>query len=374
MSTTIFRQGLSTLLSSAVVDILAGVTGTNKAVDLLKNHFTFTAAEMAKHFQDGYGYALAAISSGLATPENQQGFWQTLFQSNINRELATRIEQHYLRPFAKQQGLTAAELQVFRQTAAQQCQSVAKRTLFQADNVRFSEAELASFVTSDGTHSITDLVLEQIQVDLDQRVVALLRYNELLGNALLLFLHEQLRKDERFNNTLAALQREGLMIDVREIKQIVQITEAKLNQAFAAKQLGEMAQLAQQLERLQHIESVTQTHYAQFLEFSQQFADWAQLLNVQLEQVLTVLGQVLGQLTQAEALFSNAYQQASNDEERALSQFNLFQVFIRQQVYEKAFSALQKAIKLNPQRYALHNVHTYDIQRILGAGGFNAIS
>jgi len=113
MSTTIFRQGLSTLLSSAVVDILAGVTGTNKAVDLLKNHFTFTAAEMAKHFQDGYGYALAAISSGLATPENQQGFWQTLFQSNINRDLATRIEQHYLRPFAKQQGLTAAELQVF---------------------------------------------------------------------------------------------------------------------------------------------------------------------------------------------------------------------------------------------------------------------
>jgi len=205
-------------------------------------------------------------------------------------------------------------------------------------------------------------------------VVALLRYNELLGNALLLFLHEQLRKDERFNNTLAALQREGLMVDVREIKQIVQITEAKLNQAFAAKKIGDVAQLAQELERLQHIESVTQTHYAQFIEFSQQFADWAQLLNVQLEQVLTVLGQVLGQLTQAEALFSNAYQQASNDEERALSQFNLFQVFIRQQVYEKAFSALQKAIKLNPQRYALHNVHTYDIQRILGAGGFNAFS
>ncbi len=469
MSTAkIFRQGISTLLNSAIVDILAGVTDTEKALDLLKQNFTFTADEMAKNFQDGYGYALAAISSGLAAPENQQGFWQTLVQSNVNRELATGIEEDYLQPFALQQGLTAAELQTFRQTAAHQCQKVAKLTLFQGDNVVFSEAELATFVTSNGASSITDLVLEQIQADLDDRVVALLRYKELLGNALLFFLHEQLRKDERFKNTLAALQREGLMVDVREIKQIVQTTEAKLNQAVAAKKFGDVAQLGQQLERLQQIESVTQSHYAQFLEFSQRFADWAPLVNVQLERVLTAteqmqeqlggiksdieqiksdtggiksdtkqikgdtkqilalleqlmaradlspqvkprdeltqynsanlelikkalqlskriplsepeysrvaigLGSVVssqGDLKQAEALFTKAYRQAGNDDERALSQFNLFQVFIRQQVYDKALSALQKAIKLNQQRYALHNVHTYTLQRILGAGG-----
>ncbi len=447
MSTTILRKGLSTLLNSSIIEILSDMPGVNKALDLLQENFTFTADEMAKNFQDGYGYALAAISSGLATPENQQGFWKTLVQSNVNRELSTGIEPDYLQPFAQQQGLTAAELQTFRQTAIAQCQQIAKLTLFQGDNVPFSQAELASFVTSSGASSMTDLVLEQIQANLDDRVMALLRYKELLGNALLFFLHEQLRKDDRFKNTLAALQREGLMVDVREIKQIVQTTEAKLNQAVAAKKFGDVAQLGQQLERLQQIESVTQSHYAQFLEFSQRFADWAPLVNVKLEQVLTVLGQLLGQLggiksdtkqilalleqlmaradlslqvkprdeltqhnsanlelitkalqlskriplsapeysrvaiglgsvvssqgdlTQAEALFTKAYQQASNDEERALSQFNLFQVFIRQQVYDKAFSALQKAIKLNQQRYALHNVHTYTLQRILGAGG-----
>ena len=447
MSTTILRKGLSTLFNSSIIEILSDMPGVNKALNLLQENFTFTADEMAKNFQDGYGYALAAISSGLATPENQQGFWKTLVQSNVNRELSTGIEPDYLQPFAQQQGLTAAELQTFRQTAIAQCQQIAKLTLFQGDNVPFSQAELASFVTSSGASSMTDLVLEQIQANLDDRVMALLRYKELLGNALLFFLHEQLRKDDRFKNTLAALQREGLMVDVREIKQIVQTTEAKLNQAVAAKKFGDVAQLGQQLERLQQIESVTQSHYAQFLEFSQRFADWAPLVNVQLEQVLTVLGQLLGQLggiksdtkqilalleqlmaradlslqvkprdeltqhnsanlelitkalqlskriplsapeysrvaiglgsvvssqgdlTQAEALFTKAYQQASNDEERALSQFNLFQVFIRQQVYDKAFSALQKAIKLNQQRYALHNVHTYTLQRILGAGG-----
>ena len=212
-----------------------------------------------------------------------------------------------------------------------------------------------------------------------------------------------------------------------------------------------MAQLGQQLERLQQIESVTQTHYAQFIEFSQRFADWAQLVNVQLKQVLAALpklqaqlggiksdteeilalirqlmtradlspqvkprdeltqynsanleligqarqllkrispsdpqysraaiglGSVVssqGDLKQAEALFIKAYQQASNDKERALSQFNLFQVLTRQHVYDQALSSLQEAITLNQQRYALHNVHTYSLQRILGAGGMGCV-
>jgi len=445
MSTTLFRQALSTLLNSAIVDYLASVTNNKKAVDLLKEHFTFTAAEMAQHFQKGYAYALTAISSSLTTPESQQGIFK-IFQSNINHELATRIEQDYLQPFAQQQGLMAPELKTFRQTAAEQCLKLAKRkTIFQADNVPFSAAELARFVTSNGATSITDLILENIQADLDERVIALLRYNALLGNALLFFLHEQLRKEDRFNNTLAALQREGLLIDVREIKKIVQANEAKLNQALAAKQFGEVAQLGQALERLQHVESIAQTHYAQFLEFSQRFANWAQWLNVQLEELLNATGAIKndtenilailqqlmtradlssqiklrdeltqhnsaslalikqakqllkriplsdpqysriaielgsvvssqGDLKQAEALFSSqAYEQANNEDERALSQFNLFQVFIRQQVYDKALSALQAAIKLNPQVYALHNVHSYTLERILGAGGMGCV-
>jgi tetratricopeptide (TPR) repeat protein len=235
---------------------------------------------------------------------------------------------------------------------------------------------------------------------------------------------------------------------VREIKQIVQITEAKLDQAYAAKQLGDMAQLAQQLERLQKVESVAETHYVQFLDFNQRFAEWAQFLNLQFEHVFKTiadlqnqvggvkadteeilaivqqlqtradlsdqikprdeltqyssaslalinkaqqllkrlppsdpeysrvaigLGSVVssqGDLKQAEALFTKAYQQANNDKERALSAFNLFQVFVRQQVYEQALFYLQEAIKLNPQRYALHNVHTYSIKQILGAGAW----
>jgi len=453
MSTKILRKGLSTLLKSNIIEILADVPGFNKAIDLLKENFTFTAAEIAKNFQDSYSYALAAIGSGLVLAENQRGFWKSLFKANVEMEFSQRLEQDYLLPFARQQNLSEDNLFALRKSAIAQCQQMATLTLFQADDVLFSEKELARFVSESGAGSMTDLVLElvQSQETLDEGVMALLQFEELLGNALLFFLYEQLRKEPRFESTLAALQHEGLLIEVREIKQIVQTTEAKLDQAYAAKQLGDMAQLAQQLERLQKVESVAENHYAQFLDFNQRFAEWAQFLNLQFEQVFKTiadlqnqvggmkadteeilaivrqlqtradlsdqikprdeltqyssaslalinkarqllkcllpsdpeysrvaigLGSVVssqGDLKQAEALFTKAYQQANNDKERALSAFNLFQVFVRQHVYDKALSSLQKAIQFNSQHYALHNEHTYSIEQILGAGGMGCV-
>jgi hypothetical protein len=44
----------------------------------------------------------------------------------------------------------------------------------------------------------------QTQETLDEGVMAFLQFEELLGNALLFFLYEQLRKEPRFQNTLAA--------------------------------------------------------------------------------------------------------------------------------------------------------------------------
>ena len=84
---------------------------------------------------------MAAISSGLAAPENQRGFWQSLLQANVESEFSQRLEPDYLLPFA--QSLAAENLSAFRETVVQQCQQMATLTLFQADNVPFSEANLA---------------------------------------------------------------------------------------------------------------------------------------------------------------------------------------------------------------------------------------
>ncbi len=87
------------------------------------------------------------------------------------------------------------------------------------------------------------------------------------------------------SRTLEALQRQGLIVDVREIKTLVQSTEEKLNQAVAAKQFGKLAELGPKLENLQKIESVTENHYAQFIAFQDNFASWTNLVTVQLSDI-----------------------------------------------------------------------------------------
>ncbi|MEN8220262.1 MAG: protein kinase [Pseudomonadota bacterium] len=456
MSTAIiFRKGLCSLLNSAVINILAQSNGTDKAVDLLKTNFTFSAAEIAQSFQESHTRALAAISAGLVSPEQGRCFWKTLLESRIDSE---RIEQDYLQPFARQHNFSTETLSKFRQTAIEQGKLLAKCTLFQADNVPFTETELASFVTETGTFAITDLVLAQISIPFDERLRAFLSYKDLFGQAILFFLHDKLRQDIRMARTLEALQREGLILDVREIKSLVQSTEEKLNQAVAAKQFGRLGELGPKLENFQKIESVTQTHYAQYFAFQQDFAAWADLVDVQLSDILSAvdnlhwnleivhsdvkqsksiatqisalleqimahadlspqmkprdefthysaaslklinqalrlskklspsdtqfsrvaigLGSVVsasGNLEKAEVLFIKAYQQAQNNDERALSAFNLFQVYLRHQAYDKALPYLQEAVEFNPQRYALHDVHKYPIERLLGAGGMGCV-
>ncbi|TGO01977.1 hypothetical protein PN36_32745 [Candidatus Thiomargarita nelsonii] len=68
----------------------------------------------------------------------------------MENEFSQRLKQEYLLPAAMSD-------ENFQQTA-QQCQQIATLTLFQGDNVPFSETELASFVTASGASSMTDLV------------------------------------------------------------------------------------------------------------------------------------------------------------------------------------------------------------------------
>lgn len=78
-----------------------------------------------------------------------------------------------------------------------------------------------------------------------------------------------------------------------------------------------------------------------------------------------------GEAGRAEALFLQAHQAANNDRERALASYNLFQVRLRQgsNRYQDALESLREAVRLDPARYAPHDVSKYPIERLLGAGG-----
>ncbi|MCP4697099.1 MAG: SUMF1/EgtB/PvdO family nonheme iron enzyme, partial [Gammaproteobacteria bacterium] len=92
--------------------------------------------------------------------------------------------------------------------------------------------------------------------------------------------------------------------------------------------------------------------------------------------VMLMAGIVLqsaGGLEEAERLFEQARDQAQNDYECALACFNLFQVRLRGEKREQALADLKAAVKLDPERYALHDTEKYPIEKILGAGGMGCV-
>ncbi|MCP4697642.1 MAG: SUMF1/EgtB/PvdO family nonheme iron enzyme [Gammaproteobacteria bacterium] len=80
-----------------------------------------------------------------------------------------------------------------------------------------------------------------------------------------------------------------------------------------------------------------------------------------------------GELREAKKLLHKALDISTTEEDKGLIRFNLFQINIRCRDYRKALDNLQEAIKINPGRYALHDVKKYPIERLLGAGGMGAV-
>jgi formylglycine-generating enzyme required for sulfatase activity/tetratricopeptide (TPR) repeat protein len=80
-----------------------------------------------------------------------------------------------------------------------------------------------------------------------------------------------------------------------------------------------------------------------------------------------------GELLQAERLFTQVIENTNKISEKALAYFNLFQVQLRRNAYQKALDNLQAAIAIDAPRYALHDVARYPIIRLLGAGGMGCV-
>jgi serine/threonine protein kinase len=80
-----------------------------------------------------------------------------------------------------------------------------------------------------------------------------------------------------------------------------------------------------------------------------------------------------GELELAERLFMKAIEKAKKDSDKALAYFNLFQVQLRRQAYSDALKNLQAAIAIEPERYALHDIHKYPLEKLLGAGGMGCV-
>ena len=79
-----------------------------------------------------------------------------------------------------------------------------------------------------------------------------------------------------------------------------------------------------------------------------------------------------GELLQAARIFIQVIENTDKKSEKATAHFNLFQVQLRRKAYSEALKNLQAAITIDPH-YALHDLHKYPIEQLLGTGGMGCV-
>ncbi|RKZ81803.1 MAG: hypothetical protein DRR19_21665, partial [Candidatus Parabeggiatoa sp. nov. 1] len=267
---------LGSLLDSPAIVELGSKAG-GKALAIIKTHFADSAFLLAEGYQNAYRYALVAISVGVA--DDKIAFTQKIFNAKITREFAEQIESHYFQAFI-QASRVQVNLALLRKQIVKALKTFAKHkdNLFQIEEI--TEEDLAAFISYRDTFAITDLVLAQMQqmAPVDDTLAAFLRYDNLLGDAILFFFRELIRQDERLDKTQAALQREGLCVQVRNLQTAVKTAEENLTQAMQDKSAN-LIQIAQQLHHLQQTETAWQARHQQLIRFSHRFENQlAQLL------------------------------------------------------------------------------------------------
>ncbi|TGO02666.1 hypothetical protein PN36_21110 [Candidatus Thiomargarita nelsonii] len=330
-------QGLGTLLDNPAVAEFAKHAG-KKAVSVLRAHFTFTSHEITKAYQDNFGKTLEAIRNELAGKPS-------LFSSKLRHDFSAQfsaqirsgdVDSEALNPFVKQ-----------------------KAKLFQIDNL--SDTDLASLINAQSTVALTELLLEQMQLitPLSDKLSAFLRQDDLLGQAMLFFLREQFRTDERFEKTQMALQQEAILFNQQRMFALMEklhlSSQVKASDEFTRHDTETQHLIQKSVFNLKHLSSKTPEY----------------------TQLTLMVGSAIsstGDLAQSEALFSQVIDNTPHDDEKkAKAYFNRFQVRLRGNTFDTALVDLQAAIDLNPYDYALHDVKTYPMLELLGAGGMGCV-
>jgi formylglycine-generating enzyme required for sulfatase activity len=264
-------NSLGTLLDSPVINFLGNLAG-KPVLDVLKSHFTFSTLEITRAYQRSYVQILNAIRLGL-----RSSTWKKLLSDNVKKEFANQIIKDYFKPFADSQQFSTRELNAFALKLYQVCQILIKheKQLFQLQNNDL-ELGLIEIIHPHQSLAITELLIGEISknIKLDQDIIAFFRYKELLGNGLLYFFHEQLRRDERLQSTFLALKQEGLWIDIRNVQksqqQLMQIVNQQQLQVKPPQVLFQMQQLWQQ-------------QLGDFQNFSLQFKGFVDVISRRLE-------------------------------------------------------------------------------------------
>lgn len=312
------KIGVAVALDLPVTRLLAGdLTGAlltevaGPAAQALRTHFTLTGRELGTALGDSLVRALAAIDDEL----NGWRIRKTL-GSRLEREYQARIRVDFLEPFAAEHGLDAAACQQLCRDVGHGCgQLIQARPQLLASGA-FSEFDVALLLASGDDEPLgASLLARSDTIDgftpLAATVRAFLLYHDLLGDAVLYFFRETLRRDQRVKATLDALQQAGLWRDLRQHSATLQ---ALLDERLAALQRQQQAAhqallnaaqdadttrtnalraefdrlsalVAQYPERSAALQAAARDHTARLQVFEERFGDWSDYLGMRLDEL-----------------------------------------------------------------------------------------
>lgn len=252
----VVQAGISGLLQIPFVKELSGPL-SKKAVSIIEQHFLFDAKSIATAFQESFGYAMAAVGSGLALESSSSSGFVSWFASilkqmtkeQISKEFSNNLKAHYLAPFCEQQGLSEDVFQTFCYEGASTCKRLSKQNKKLLPLDAFPDMAIASMMREETSMEVSSLLCERIKEGHPETPPMLLQFFEakgLLGAALLHFFREKLRRDERVNKTLNALRQEGLWTDIKQLQGAVgELKEGLENQLHHLEQ--HMASVEEQI-------------------------------------------------------------------------------------------------------------------------------
>jgi hypothetical protein len=96
----------SILDSPAIVELTAQVV--EKAIPIIRAHFTFTADEITRAYQESCRYSFVAISIGLDAPDS---LIKKVRHPKITREFDKQIEENYYKPFIEKNGVQSFSIE-----------------------------------------------------------------------------------------------------------------------------------------------------------------------------------------------------------------------------------------------------------------------
>ncbi|MCB1808103.1 MAG: SUMF1/EgtB/PvdO family nonheme iron enzyme, partial [Candidatus Competibacteraceae bacterium] len=268
------------LLRAVAGDLIGGAVNliASPVYKAVHNHFTLSGQELGLALQDSFGRGVGAIGAELGG-----GPLRNMLRSKLEREIRSQIREVYFDPYATAQGLDDGQRHRLQNAIAAVCGQwlQARQRILSTD--RFPEPDIASLFTATADTE-TSLLLAQIEATpgiepVPDDVRAFFVASGVLDQTVFFFLRETLRRDERVERTLNALQQQGLQADLIALQRQQTEINQKMMQALQA---NDLAQINTLLPTLNQLKSATE-HLEQMSIFAHRFGDWTVLLDTRLD-------------------------------------------------------------------------------------------